>query len=249
MLKKIFLLLPAPLQRALISYFNKFMRFRSRRNSLLQFWKEHRKLQPISNIYGIDRGQAIDRYYIENFLERNNKDIHGTVLELLNSDYTKKYGKQNVSISDVLDIDNTNKNATIYTDLSKAESIKPETYDCFILTQTLQFIFDFKMALYHSHRILKPGGTLLVTLPCVSRIDCVAGIDSDFWRFTKASANKMFSELFPDDSIQIEVYGNVLVCTGFLIGLAREELEKDELDYYDPNFPLLICVRAVKPGS
>ena len=28
-----------------------------------------------------------------------------------------------------------------------------------------------------------------------------------------------------------------------------EELKKDELDYYDPNFPLLICIRAVKPIS
>ena len=248
MLKKSFLLLPSPVQRVLISYFNKFIRFTTRRNSLLRFWKDHRKVQPVSNIYGIDRGQAIDRYYIENFLEENKKDIQGVVLELLNANYTKKYGGKNIVRSDVLDIDTTNKNANIFADLSKAENILSDTYDCFILTQTLQFIYDFKNALYHAHRILKPGGTLLVTLPSVSRVDCVAGLDSDFWRFTKASADKMFTEFFPGANVKIQVYGNVLVCAVFLLGLAREELKKDELDYYDPNFPLLICVRAVKPA-
>jgi len=200
-------------------------------------------------MYGLDRGQAIDRYYIENFLEKNKKDINGIVLELLDSNYTRKYGQINIVRSDILDIDVANKKATVYADLANAENVKSDTYDCFILTQTLQFIFDLKNALYHSYRILKPGGTLLVTLPCVSRIDCVAGIDSDFWRFTKASANKMFSEFFPSDCIQIEVYGNVLVCTSFLVGLSREELKKEELDYYDPNFPLLVCIRAMKPPS
>ena len=248
MLKRFFLILPSSLQKIFISFYNGFIRFSTRNKSSLKFWKDHRKLQPLSNIYGLDRGQAIDRYYIENFLEKNKKDINGTVLELLNSNYTRKYGQKNIVRSDILDIDLTNKNANVYADLAKAESVESDTYDCFILTQTLQFIFDFRNALYHSYRILKPGGTLLVTLPCVSRIDCVAGTDSDFWRFTKASANKMFSEFFPSDSIQIEVYGNVLVCTSFLMGLASEELKKEELSYYDSNFPLLVCIRAVKPA-
>ena len=248
MLKKVFLLLPLSLQKTFISFYNKFIRFSTRNKSSLKFWSDHRKLEPVSDIYGLDRGQAIDRYYIENFLEKNKKDINGIVLELLNSNYTRKYGQRNIVRSDILDIDVANKNANIYADLTKADSVKSDTYDCFILTQTLQFIFDLKNALCHSYRILKPGGTMLVTIPCVSRIDCVAGIDSDFWRFTKASANRMFTEFFPSDSIQIEVYGNVLVCTSFLMGLASEELKKEELDYYDPNFPLLVCIRAVKPA-
>jgi len=111
MLKKSFLLLPSPVQKVLLSYFNKFIRFTTRRNSSLRFWKAHRKVQPVSNIYGIDRGQPIDRYYIENFLEENKKDIQGVVLELLNANYTQKYGGKNIERSDVLDIDTTNKNA------------------------------------------------------------------------------------------------------------------------------------------
>jgi hypothetical protein len=41
-------------------------------------------------------------------------------------------------------------------------------------------------------------------------------------------------------------YGNVLASIAFLEGLASEELRAAELDYRDPLYPLLICVRATK---
>jgi len=210
-------------------------------------WGKKRRLHPVSNVYGLDRGQAIDRYYIENYLEKHSSDIRGTILELLNENYTVKYGGDRVIRSDVLDLDPENRNATIITDLTKAHQIKDGTYDCFILTQTLQFIYDLPSALYHAYRILKPGGVILVTVPSVSRIDCVAGVEGDYWRFTLASADKLFSQFFPRENVEIEAHGNVLAATSFLMGLAAHELKKQELDYYDPNFPVLICIRAVKP--
>ena len=73
MLKKVFLLLPLSLQKTFISFYNKFIRFSTRNKSSLKFWSDHRKLEPVSDIYGLDRGQAIDRYYIENFLEKIKK--------------------------------------------------------------------------------------------------------------------------------------------------------------------------------
>ena len=39
-------------------------------------------LQPISNVFGFDRGQPIDRYYVENFLSENASLIRGVVLEV-----------------------------------------------------------------------------------------------------------------------------------------------------------------------
>lgn len=214
------------------------------KNSLIN-WGELRRLQPVSDVYGLDRGQAIDRYYIENFLEEHGTDITGTVLELHDSDYTDKYG-DTVLKKDVLDINTGNENATIITDLAKADVIEDETYDCFILTQTLQYIYDLRSAIFHSHRILKKGGVILATVPSISRIDCVAGIEGDYWRFTKASVKKIFSEFFNEKDIEVNCYGNVLVATGFIMGLAANELEKKELDLNDPDFPVLICIRAVK---
>ena len=87
---------------------------------------------------------------------------------------------------------------------------------------------------------------MLVTLPSVSRIDCVAGVDGDFWRFTKASAEKLFERIFGKENVSVQTYGNVLVDISFLMGLAADELTRQELDYNDQNFPLIICVRAIK---
>ncbi len=212
-------------------------------------WGNLRRLRPISDAYGLDRGQAIDRYYIESFLKKYKNDVQGRVLEVLDSRYTLKYGGTKVVQSDILDIDANNKKATVIADLAQAEAIAADSYDCFILTQTLQYIYDLKAALFHVQRVLKPGAVVLATFPAVSRIDCVAGVKGDYWRFTEASARRLFSELFAEENIAIEVYGNVLVAVSFLMGLAALELKKEELDCFDPNFPVLISVRAVKQKS
>ncbi|MGD1120029.1 MAG: methyltransferase domain-containing protein [Dehalococcoidales bacterium] len=209
-------------------------------------WHNLRSVHPLSDIYGLDRGQALDRYYIEQFLEANRKHVKGIVLEVNDNLYTKLYGGNKVTRSEILDIEARNKQATIIADLSKADAIAAGTFDCFILTQTLQFIFNTEAAIVHSQRILKPGGVLLATLPCVSRIDCVAGIEGDFWRFTRASAERLFTRYFGQENVTVETHGNVLADISFLMGLASDELTRKELDFNDPDFPLIVSVRAVK---
>lgn len=215
-------------------------------------WGDLRRLTPISSVWGLDRGRPLDRYYIENFLERNRADIRGRVLEVKDSGYTDRYGV-GVTQADVLDINPANERATIVADLTKADGIPSETFDCFVLTQTLHQIFDIRSALSHAGRILKPGGVLLCTVPSVSRVDShYEGGDfdeSDFWRFTEAAVRGLFAEFFPVASFEISGFGNVLTCAAFLYGLAPEELTRKELDFVDPWFPLLFCVRAVKPIS
>ena len=63
---------------------------------------------------------------------------------------------------------------------------------------------------------------------------------------TSALARRSFEEVFGFGQVEIESCGNVLVCTSFLMGLSATELTPEELNYRDPYFPLLICVRAVK---
>ncbi|MBI4232786.1 methyltransferase domain-containing protein [Candidatus Peregrinibacteria bacterium] len=200
----------------------------------------------MSDVYGFDRGTPLDRYYIENFLSENAKLLKGVVLEVLNDNYTKKYGGDNVSRSDVLDIDPKNKQANIRADLRNTQNLPPNVYDCIILTQVLQFIDDVDAAIASAYRMLKPGGTLLCTLPSVSRIDCVAKEEGDYWRFTKASATYLFAKHFKGENLVISAFGNVFVDVCFLEGIALEEITKKELDYVDSNFPLLICVKAIK---
>jgi methyltransferase family protein len=202
-----------------------------------------RRTTPLSSGWGFDRGMPVDRYYLDSFLEWYRQDIHGRVLEILNSDYTRRYGSE-VERADILDIDPANPQATIIADLAAADSIESDSFDCFILTQTLQLIYDVKSAITHSHRILRSGGVLLVTIPAVSRL---AGEGyTDYWRFTPASCARLFGEIFGADQVTITSYGNVLSAIAFLEGMACQELSERELDVNDARYPVLLAVRAVK---
>lgn len=202
--------------------------------------------KPLSSLYGLDRGVPIDRYYIEKFLKNNEELIEGNCLELLDNKYTKEFGGDNVKKSDILDIDTDNKRANIIGDLRNLSNIQSNSYNCIILTQVFQFIDDLDSAISECRRILKRGGCLLVTLPSVSRIDCVSGSDGDYWRFTKASAKYIFSKFFKKDDIEIKSFGNVSVCINFLAGVSLSEVNKNSLDFNDESFPLLITVKATK---
>ena len=206
-----------------------------------------RRLSPISSVFGFDRGLPIDRYYIERFLKENAPYIRGHVLEVGDNTYTKKFGR-NIIKSDVLHLTKDNPKATIIADLTSADSIPSNMFDCIILTQTLNQIFDIFSAIRHLYRILKPGGVLLATVPGISQI---SRYDmkrwGDYWRFTTLSIKKLFEEVFPPYNIKINAYGNVLSAIAFLHGIAAEELKPEELDFHDPDYEVLIVVRATKP--
>jgi SAM-dependent methyltransferase len=201
-----------------------------------------RRTSPLSERWGLDRGKPVDRYYIEDFLREHRADIRGHVLELKDSSYACMFGT-GVTEVDVLDIDSSNRNATIVADLAAAQSIPSATFDCFILTQTLQMIPDTRAAIRHAHRILRRDGVLLATVPSVSRL---ISVDGDYWRFTAAACKYLFGEFFPRDGLVVRPYGNVLSSIAFLTGMASEELKTRELDDFDSRFPLVVGVRAVK---
>lgn len=211
-------------------------------------WGNLRRLEPVSRIFGLDRGLCIDRYYIENFLAQHAGDIQGRVLELADNDYTLKFGGEKVTRSDILHMTPDNPRATIVADLAAANTIPSETFDCIICTQTLQFIFDVRAAIKTLHRILKPKGTLLATFPGISQI---SRYDmerwGDYWRFTTLSARRLFEETFPPVHVRVEAYGNVLAGIAFLHGIAAGELSPKELMFRDPDYEVLITVKAAKP--
>jgi phytoene/squalene synthetase len=68
----------------------------------------------------------------------------------------------------------------------------------------------------------------------------------DCWRFTTLSARRLFEEAFSTANVEVKSYGNVLVASAFIHGLATEDLRREELDHYDRDYEVLITVRAVK---
>lgn len=209
------------------------------------FYLISKQVKPLSQNFGFDRGGSIDRYYIEKFLESNKSDIKGKVLEILNDNYTKKFDS-GVTKNDILDIDTSNKKANIHGDLRKLDKILDNSYDCVILTQVLQFIDNYQLAIAEIKRVLKPGGVLLVTLPTMSRVDCRAGVEDDCWRWTKAGAKYIFSPVFDNRNLEIKAYGNVYTGLMFWIGGGIKEISNKKFKYNDPNFPVLITVKATK---
>ena len=204
-----------------------------------------RRTTPLSERHGYDRGTPVDRYYIERFLEEHRRDIRGRALEIKDSVYTDRFGAD-VDRRDVLDIDAANRRATIVGDLAAADGIAADQFDCFVLTQTLQFIYNVRAAIVHAHRVLRPHGVLLVTVPAAGRMSPEDKPSLDYWRFTATSCSSLFGEVFGAERITVRSYGNVLTAIAFLTGMAYEELSRRELDANDENFPVILGVRAIK---
>jgi SAM-dependent methyltransferase len=207
----------------------------------------HRR-SPFSRVFGFDRGTPVDRRYIDGFLARHASDIHGRVLEVKDDGYTRRFGGSKVTTSTVLDIDATNPRVTLVDDITSGTHVPANAFDCVILTQTLQLIFDVPAALRTVHRLLVPGGVVLITVPGITQIPR-AEAASWFWSFTDLAMRRLCSEAFEGGSVRVEVHGNVLAATAFLHGLALHELRDDELDEVDPDYPVIVTVRAVKRGA
>jgi SAM-dependent methyltransferase len=204
-----------------------------------------RRRKPISDRFGFDRGRPVDRYYIEAFLARHggpSGDIRGHVLEVGDDGYIRAFGV-GVEKVDVLSYDPTPQ-ATIVDDLATGANLPSNTFDCVICTQTLHYVYDIRAAIATLARIVKPGGTLLATMPGICRI--CPPVWSDYWRLTSASARRLFGDGFPGGKVHVEAHGNVLSAAAFLYGLAVEDLRPAELDYRDPAFEVTVAVRAVK---
>lgn len=209
-------------------------------------WGDLRRSDPISRDWGYERGTPIDRRYIEEFLSAHSSDVRGAVLEVQEDEFTRAYGGPRVEASTVVDIDAANAGASIVADLRCAPGVPGNQFDCIILTQTLHVIDDMPAVLRECHRILKPGGVLLATVPSASRVCLEYGRDGDFWRATPAGARALVRSSFAPAAVSTSAFGNVLTNVAFLHGLATAELSDAEFEPSDPYFPAIAGIRARK---
>jgi hypothetical protein len=210
-------------------------------------WGNLRRTEPFSACYGLDRGQPVDRLYIERFLERMSHRIRGDVLEVRWSEYTRRFGAPDHR-SHVIDLDASNRAATIVGDLCDPRTLKPGSYDCVILTQTLQFLSDPDTAITNLYDSLRCGATMLITVPCADRIDPRAP-ESDFWRWTPAGLRALLTRQCEGANIEVEGGGNLVATLAYMLGCAVEDLPPGDLDGNDPRFPIVACAAVTKPVS
>lgn len=211
-------------------------------------WGSLRRTRPISADYGYDRGTPVDRTYIERFLAGHAADIGGRVLEVRDTRYTEAYGAGKVTSSDVLDIDESNADATIVADLGKPSSLPADRFDCVIVTQTLQYVDPPATGLANLYGALVPNGVALVTVPCIAKLDSDYA-DVDRWRFTPIGLERLFASSGDWAEVEVNGFGNVLACAAFLYGIAADELSAEELADHDDRLPLVACARARKAAQ
>jgi SAM-dependent methyltransferase len=201
--------------------------------------------RPISLDFGWDRGTPIDRYYVENFLALKTADVRQRVLEIGDDTYSRRYGGSKITKQDVLHLDLKHPKATLVGDMTQPDVLPDDAFDCILLTQTLQLIFDLEKAVGRLHAALRPGGVLLLTVPGISQIDRGQWRDNWCWSFTEVSIRRLFERHFGPE-MEIKTHGNVFAATAFLQGAALEEVDRAKLDIHDPAYPVVITLRAQK---
>lgn len=200
--------------------------------------------EPVSRVFGMDRGQPVDRYYIERFLASNRALIMGHVLEIGDASYTRMFGSGALR-SEVLRYEGEPAPGVRIGDLTDLGTLPESEVDLFICTQTLNFIYEVRQAITGIHHVLKPGGHALVTvagLVQISRYD--ADRWGDFWRFTPGSAERLFTEVFGEGNVTVGLHGNSYAAACLMKGFATEECDRNLLDQVDADLPVVITIKA-----
>ena len=204
-------------------------------------WGNLRRVVPFSAVFGFDRGTPVDRFYLHRFLAANRSVVTGRVLEVQVPSYTRTYG-QGVEVSHTVDI-NPECRATYTCDLADAPQIPSNTYDCFLVPNTLQIVADLPAVLRTVLRVVKPGGYVLASagaiLPLIPDGD-------EFSRLTPAGWRRTLAREWAGADVTVEGHGNCLAAIAAMHGLALEELTEEELSAHDPRYPVLVTIKCRK---
>jgi hypothetical protein len=204
------------------------------------------RTEPFSRVFGLDRGSAIDRRFMDDFIQNNAKHLQGSVLEVGDDQYTYKYGSKIIK-SAILAGNTHSCRSRCYpsADLTKHESLaEVGIYDCVIATNVLNFIYDIDSAVKGLAKLVKPGsGVVLVTVAgivSVSRYDYERW--GDYWRFNDMSVRYLFERHFRQ--VEVSVYGNAPLAAAFIMGLSQEEVPNKLFEHHDRDYQILIAVKA-----
>jgi SAM-dependent methyltransferase len=200
-------------------------------------------ISPLSYAWGVDRGFAVHRMHLEQFLREHSGDIRGRCLEFLESLYVPRLGGPAVQTLDILHADATNPRATLIADLTRPNDLPDDRFDCIVCTHVLQSIFELERAMGELYRILAQGGVLLIGVPQISMSDSRYG---ELWRFTPDGLSRLLTTAFAPGDVTVRCYGNSLTAAGELRGMVASEFSAEVLSTHDPRFAPEICARAVK---
>lgn len=204
-------------------------------------------VHPISRDFGKSRGKSIARVYIDSFLEENKGYIQGDVLEIAENTYTLQYGKDRVKNSYILHVNGWGGGNVIKGDLATGEGIEENKFDTAIITHTLMHIYNIENVAQNIHKLLKKGGTALITVAGISKVSRYdANNWGHFFGFYEDAMKKMFFPVFGERNVIIKSYGNVKTVIAMMYGMCYEELSDADFTHNDEDYPVVITVLCHK---
>jgi hypothetical protein len=201
--------------------------------------------QPLARDFGLSRGKPIDRFYIEQFLSKHANLISGNILEVGDDVYSKKYATVKSTIKTLQYHNDLNYENETCGDLTNKHTLPEAVIDCFICTQTLNFIYDFNAAIKGIKYLLSKKGAALVTVASICKVSKYdADRWGDFWRFNPQGIKKAFVDVFGENNVEVFAYGNYPAARYLLDGLATQDINIKHLQKTDEEYPVLIGIIA-----
>ena len=203
--------------------------------------------KPVSRIFGAERGLAVDRIYIEDFIKKYSCDIKDSVMEIGTDKYMVRFGEDRVAEKLILHVSGLIKDSFVG-NFETGEGLYENMVDCLICTQTLQYIYDLRAAFRNIWKVIRPGGVALITVPGIKSISLRDDdLYDDLWSFTPKSVERLCMEVCDREGFTVEAYGNAKIAAAYLYGLCTNDLVDEDYLYSDPQFPFIVAARMKKP--
>ncbi len=135
------------------------------------------------------------RNILENFLKENASLISGDILDIGSKNRRYDYlFKGNVTAIDII----PNKEMRVIKgDVEKGLNFKSESFDSVTCTEVLEYLSDYQTAIGEIHRVLKPGGRAIISVPFMY------ADHQDKKRFTESCLKKDFKIFSSINSFKI----------------------------------------------
>ena len=161
---------------------------------LAPYLKENRKrISELMRDVGRRRWFSAAMFLMEKRIRRGlAENARGRLLDIGSGD--QPYGKilpEAVTRYDSLDVERRHPQQTYVTSAAKMDGVPDAEYDSAMSFSVLEHVPDPWQALRHIHRVLKPGGSLILTVPHLSRLH---EEPHDYFRFTHYGLTRLLED-------------------------------------------------------
>jgi glycosyltransferase involved in cell wall biosynthesis len=209
-------------------------------------WRGLRRLTPVERFVREKDNTPIDRHYVQEFLAGEEHAVSGRVVVVGHRSHGHTFGTPSVIGADLLARTGV-EGMEIEVDAIRSGSVPPpDSADAIVIAQALHLVPDPESVVEALHRALKPGGTLLVTVPFVAKIDRFDWGRTPHWSIAPGALRNLLCGPFSARSVEIRNYGSILTTIAFVRGASAQAMKAADLEANDPAFPVVVAAVARK---